>query len=706
MNYQRYTLWSADDGSVSVELMENAGEDDPHIATMLSPPKVFDPESGEFRSVGFVPNPSHSVDENEDASDNPGENHTPCRTLFVNIVNGNSEKPISLAVSPLYSVADIKSMLHDILSIAPDQQALYYAEEQLDDNENLEAYQIEDEATVNAIVWQLDDTDTKETESSAQQRRPAATPHMDEPEDTEDTEMSGTDYIQSKDSPIFSERDILVRPSNKSSADPCDLNPILMRGLKRSSMSFPGRLPSTRKRKFSSLSQDPHNIQQSPWEHIRENGYRRPDTPTPFTHWHPSQSSGTNYDGYLPARTKELFSLEDDYNNRRLGESHTTAHPLTSLSSGTQQPLATLSNLTTYGRPNYHQTSIRGSQFSSDHDGLTDGFLSRKDRSLPEFGCGRNGSPSRIHKSAKSPYSFGGDPPHGLPMDYIDRRIASPTPARLGGASSRDAPAYETGDYPVYDFARDNIRYSKDYIPSFSSLPPPNQLFTSSSCLVAPDYIPTFETQRRMLQDNSLQFPATETYDQPFAPSQPNYFPEYTFNSPSSFISTLDPSTNHFLPRKESVTLLPQWSTLSANDSVAPLSFAKAFPARASQQVLSHRSLNPADKTHEDDHYPSRHPQSYASRLSETFTSSDYTSPLASSSTLPPLAQDILPVELLGARTVQQLIELQGWKMSAQEWREVRNALEGDREAQRNIQVLSAKLAGHGHINIRSHGRD
>ncbi|PQE23968.1 hypothetical protein CJF32_00006796 [Rutstroemia sp. NJR-2017a WRK4] len=44
--------------------------------------------------------------------------------------------------------------------------------------------------------------------------------------------------------------------------------------------------------------------------------------------------------------------------------------------------------------------------------------------------------------------------------------------------------------------------------------------------------------------------------------------------------------------------------------------------------------------------------------------------------------------------------------MTAHEWRQVRNALEGDGEAQSNIQVLGRKLAGHGHMNNSSHGRD
>ncbi|PQE17254.1 hypothetical protein CJF31_00005644 [Rutstroemia sp. NJR-2017a BVV2] len=625
---QSYTLWSADDGSVAVELMGNVGEDDPHIATTLSPSKFFDQETGELRSVGFVPSPSPGLGGIEDASDNPVEIHTPCRTLFVNIINGNTESPpICLAVSPLYSIANIKSMIHDVLSIAPDQQALFYAEEQLDDNESLEACQIEDEATINAIVWQVDDTSRKETGSLVQETRSVVTPHMDEPEYTE---KIGTERTRSKNSRTFAERDISVGPLNGVSADPVELNPSSMRVLKRSSTSFPENLVPVRKRKSSTLRHAPDNIQQSSWEHIRGND------------------------------------------------------------------------------------PLRGSQLNSNHDEFTEGFLSRKDRPPPNFGRHRHELPSRIHKSVKSPGTSRGDPTHGFPMDklrsspdYIDRRITSPTPARLGGASLRDDPTYETGDYPGYDFVRDETRSSPDYIPSFSCPPSEKQTFPPSSDQAMPDYIPTFETQRRMLQDNMLGAPRTETNNGPFAPTHPNYFPEYTPNvTPSSSMSTSNSSRNPCLPRKKSVTLPSLWSILNANDSVAQSSFANGLSAQVSQQLPSRRLLSSSDFTHEDDRYPSRHTQRYASRLSETPIYSDCTSSVASTSTLPPLAQDILPPNLLGARTVQQLIELQGWEMSAQEWRQVRNALEGDGEAQRNIQVLSAKLAGHGHMNNPSHGRD
>jgi hypothetical protein len=694
-----YTLWSADDGSVTVELMGNVGEDGPHIATTLSPSKIFDQESGEFRSIGFIPSKSPSLGGNEDASDNPGDIHTPCRTLFVNIVNGNAEKPICFAVSPLYSIANIKSMIHDVLSIAPDQQALFYAEEQLDDNESLEACQIEDEATINAIVWQVDDTSTKETESLAQEKRPVVMPHMNEPGYTQ---KPGTKITQFKNSRRVAERNILVGPLHGSSADPVELNPTSMMGSKGPSTSFPERLALVRKRKLSALRQAPHNTQQSSWKHIRENG-PLPDTPTAFARWHPFRDSGTNYDDHLPTYDRPLVSLEDSYNHHRLGHGNTTAHALASLSSGTQQPLAALFNSTTDGRPNYPQTSLRGSQLSSSHhDELTDGFLSRKDRPPANFEHHRPKFSSRMHRSAKLPSTSRVDPTHGFPMDklrsspdYLDRWMTSPTPARPGGASLRDHPAYETGDYPGYDFAREETRSSPDYIPSFIYPPPQKQSFAPSRYQATPDYMPTFETQPQMLQDNILRSPATETNDRPIAPTQLNCFPEYTLNrTPSSFMSMPTSSRIPHPPWRKSDTLSSLWSSLNANDSVALSSFANDFSAKVSQQIPSHRSLSPSDFSHEDNSYPSRHTQSYASRLSETTIYSSYTSSVPSISTLPPLAQDILPPDLVGARTVQQLIELQGWKMSAQEWRQVRNALEGDGEAQRNIQVLSAKLAG------------
>jgi hypothetical protein len=627
---QSYTLWSADDGSVAVELMGNAGEDDPHIATTLSPSNTVDQETGELGSVGFVPSPSPSLGRIEDASGNPADIHTPCRTLFVNIINDNTERPpIHLAVSPLYSIANIKSMIHDVLSIAPDQQALYYAEEQLDDNESLEACQIGDEATINAIVWQVDDTSTKETGSLVQQERSAAMALMDEPEYTENI---GNERARSKDLRTFAERDILVGPLNGVSADPVELNPSSVRGLKRSSTSFPENLVPVRKRKSSTLRHAPdNNTQQSSWEHIRG----------------------------------------DD--------------------------------------------SLRGSQLSSNHDAFTEGFCSRQDRPSPNFGRHRHEVSSRIHRPVKSPGTSRGDPTHAFPMDklrpspeYIDRRIPSPTPARLGGASLRDHPAYETGDYPAgYDFARDEARSSPDYIPSFSGPPPEKQTFPSSSDHSMPDYIPTFETPRRMLQDNMLRAPRTQTNNGPFAPTRPNYFPEYTSNvTPSSFMSTFNSSRNPRLPRKKSVTPPPLRSILNANDSLAQSSLANGLSAQASQRPPSRRLLRSSNFPHEDDRNSSQHTQRYTSRLSETPIYSDYTSSATSTSTLPPLAQEILPADLLRARTVQQLIELQGWEMSAQEWRQVRNALEGDGEAQSNIQVLGEKLAGHRHMNNPSHGRD